>query len=238
MFYAGEIYKLARLGLSAAVTLSAATGYFIATPVAGKNLIFLVSGLFLVAGGSSALNQFTERKYDALMERTRSRPVPSGSVSEFLSLLIASSLLLSGISLLWLATGLSALIATVNIVMYNLIYTRLKRITRLALIPGALVGALPPLIGYAASGLSGFSAGIISFSVFMFLWQIPHFLLISIRFGDEYRKAGFRMVFSLKGSFFDSLRTPQGFRSSFVVLNSVSLIVMLAFIFYSVLSAS
>jgi protoheme IX farnesyltransferase len=85
------------------------------------------------------------------------------------------------------------ILGILNVVLYNLVYTSLKRVSSLALIPGSLVGAVPPLIGFTAAGGSAPDSGILLFSLFMFLWQIPHFWLISIRYADDYRTAGFKL---------------------------------------------
>jgi heme o synthase len=186
------VSELIKYRLSAAVTFSAVTGYLIHKPSPDFDLLLLIAGLFLIASGSAALNQVTEKEYDAVMVRTRNRPVPGKRMKSSMALLISVLLLTTGMLIL-LPTGIRpVLLGLFNIVLYNLVYTRLKRITPLALIPGSLVGAIPPLIGFAASGGNMPDAGILLFSTFMFLWQIPHFLLICIRYSVEYKAAGFK----------------------------------------------
>jgi heme o synthase len=186
--------NLIKYRLSLAVVFSSVTGYFLYTNAFDKRLFFLITGVFLLASGSAALNQFTERNTDLLMERTRNRPVPSRKISKYTALSISVSLLLSG-SLSLLAIGITPLIlGLVTVLFYNLIYTCLKKITILSIIPGAIVGALPPLIGYSSGGGSVFNPGVLAFAAFMFSWQIPHFWLIIIKYGNEYKAAGFPTV--------------------------------------------
>jgi heme o synthase len=187
--------ELIKYKLSSAVVLSSVTGYFLFSNVIDKRLIFLASGIFLLSSGSAALNQYTERRSDALMERTKNRPVPSKKIAERRALQIAAFLLFSG-SLFLLINGITPLLLGIlNVLLYNFFYTGLKKLTILALIPGALVGAIPPIIGYTSAGGEIFSKSILAFSVFMFLWQLPHFWLIIIKYGEEYKSAGFATIF-------------------------------------------
>ncbi|MBK9388888.1 MAG: protoheme IX farnesyltransferase [Bacteroidetes bacterium] len=187
---------LIKYKLSLAVVLSSVTGYFISGEDISIRLFFLATGVFFLASGAAALNQYSERRTDLLMERTKRRPIPSGEISEKKALLIASFLFISGIVLLFHNGIFPLILGILNVVLYNLVYTLLKRSTVLSIIPGALVGAIPPLIGYSSAGASLASIDIISFSIFMFLWQIPHFWLIIIKYGEEYRKAGLATISS------------------------------------------
>ena len=183
---------LIKYKLSAAVTFSGITGYFILKPEPGTDLIFLTAGLFLTAGGSAALNQYSEGNYDRLMQRTKDRPIPAKKLAGKQALGITFAALLSGLSLLFLNGLLPFTLGLITIFLYNFVYTKLKRVSPAALIPGSLVGAIPPLIGYVSAGGTIPGPGILLFSSFMFLWQIPHFWLIGLRYSDDYRKAGFR----------------------------------------------
>jgi protoheme IX farnesyltransferase len=183
---------LVRIRLSIAVTLSAVTGYFIFTGKPSHHLFLLTGGVFLLAAGASALNQVSERDQDNLMRRTMTRPLPLHKISTGTALWFSLFHLLSG-ALILLFTGLiPALFGIINIIFYNLLYTRLKKITVLAVIPGALVGAIPPVIGFTAAGGTFFTPDILLFSGFMFLWQLPHFWLIIMKHQEDYRKAGFK----------------------------------------------
>ena len=114
-----------------------------------------------------------------------------------MALLLAAVLLFTG-SILLALTGLIPLfLGLFNVVLYNVIYTGLKKKTALAIIPGALVGAVPPLIGYTSAGGAITDTGILLFALFMFLWQLPHFWLLLIRYGREYEKAGIKTIYGI-----------------------------------------
>jgi protoheme IX farnesyltransferase len=183
--------ELIRFRLSLAVTVSSVTGYFIFHNTIELNLWFMIAGVFLLASGASVLNQYSEIRYDALMRRTMQRPLPAKKVSPESALLFSIFLLCSGILFLSLTGFYPVLLGILNVILYNVIYTKLKRVTPLAVIPGALVGAVPPLIGFSAAG--GIEPGfrIILFSSFMFFWQLPHFWLILLKYNEEYEAAGF-----------------------------------------------
>jgi heme o synthase len=185
---------LAKYKLSAAVTLSAVTGFFLSGNKS-ENAIFLVAaGVFFLSSGSAALNQYTESVADSIMNRTSKRPIPSKKISGK-NALTASIFFFAIGGILLLVAGLAPfLLGVFNVFLYNVVYTRLKKISPLSIIPGALVGAIPPLIGFSASGASFLNIGIIGFSLFMFLWQLPHFWLIIIKYGEEYNAAGFATI--------------------------------------------
>jgi heme o synthase len=190
----GAVADLVKYKLSLAVVLSAVTGYFLASGEADIKLIRLAAGVFLLSAGSAALNQYTERETDALMPRTRNRPIPSDKIALKEAIVIISLLLLSGCLLLFFNGLIPLLTGIVNVLLYNVVYTGLKKKTVLSIIPGALVGALPPMIGFSSAGGSLLHPYNIAFSVFMFLWQLPHFWLIIIRYGKEYSAAGLASI--------------------------------------------
>lgn len=162
-------------------------------PVAGvAGLAIAAAGVFLLSAGASALNQVTERNSDALMQRTADRPLPSGRMAPPAALAAAALLLAAGSLLLAMCGMMPLLLGTASIILYNIIYTGLKKKTTLAIVPGALVGAVPPLIGYTAAGGAMTDTAIILFALFMFLWQMPHFWLLLLRYGEEYEKAGIK----------------------------------------------
>jgi heme o synthase len=183
---------LIKYKLSLAVTFSAVTGYLIFRSQPGLSVVFMTAGVYLLSSGAAALNQYSERKYDAIMGRTKQRPLPMDKIGHNEALAISLILIFAG-SLMLLLTGIvPVILGLFTIILYNFIYTRLKRVSPFALAAGALVGAIPPLIGYAAAGGNTPDAAIILFSTFMFLWQLPHFWLIMIKYRDEYQLAGFR----------------------------------------------
>lgn len=185
------IGDLIKYKLSLAVAFSAGTGYFLYRNSFDLSLIPLLTGVFMLASGSAALNQFTEREQDSKMERTMGRAIPSKKMTLPAAVNLIAALMVSG-SCLLLVNGIFPLVLGIlNVILYNLVYTSLKKTTALAIIPGALVGAIPPVIGFTSAGGAIWDTKILLFSTLMFLWQMPHFWLLLIRYGREYRNAGF-----------------------------------------------
>lgn len=194
--------KLMRLGVSLTVSFSAATGYLVANSFFDIEIIFVILGVLLLAGGASALNQYQERSIDALMSRTKDRPIPSGKISATTGLLIAIILCLLGFIILYTKTGLTpALLGLVNLLWYNGFYTYLKKKTAFAVVPGSLTGVTPLLIGWSATGAYLLNPEIMIISFFIFMWQIPHFWILHIRYSNDYKNAG---LGSLRQLFSDS----------------------------------
>ncbi len=153
-----------------------------------------VVGTFLVASGAAAFNQVLERDIDAKMRRTMGRPLPDGRLSAreatwFATALSATGLLQIGLGANWLAAGLAA--ATLG--SYALVYTPLKRVTSLATVIGAVPGALPPMIGWAASRGSLSREAWVLFAI-VFFWQMPHVLAISWMYREDYERGGVRVL--------------------------------------------
>jgi protoheme IX farnesyltransferase len=172
--------------------LTTAFGFICAAGGINVKIILPVTGILFLACGSAVINHYQERKTDAMMDRTKNRPIPSGKISPGNALKLALILLLIGSVILfsgagWLPLGLGLL----NLLWYNGIYTPLKKINPMAIIPGSLVGAIPPAAGWAAAGGYIFDPQIIIISFFFFIWQIPHFWLLLLIFGNDYKKAGF-----------------------------------------------
>jgi len=186
---------LIKYKVSLAVTFTAATGYLVYSGSFDFRFFQLVAAVFILAGGSGALNQFQERNYDELMERTRFRPIPSQKITPRFALLLSVLLILAGLICLYFAFGVvPALLGVFNIVWYNLFYTNLKRVSAFAVVPGSLVGAIPVFIGWTAAGGYLFELSIVFIAFFIFIWQIPHFWLLVIKYGDQYEKAGFPTI--------------------------------------------
>lgn len=157
-------------------------------------LLHAMCGVALAASGASALNQWMERVHDARMARTANRPLPSGRLSspEALGFGICSAL--AGVAYLAIWTNaMTALLTGLTVVLYAFVYTPLKRNTSLCTTVGAIPGALPPLLGWAAAGGALDMAALTIFMI-MFLWQFPHFLAIAWIYRDDYRQAGMRML--------------------------------------------
>jgi len=188
--------RLIRFRLSAMVAASALAGYLLCPRdgyAAGAAALTL--GIFFLTGACSALNQVQERATDALMERTASRPIPAGRLSPRAGLAAAGLLLVAALLLLQTTRSLPALaLGLFAVAWYNGLYTPLKKITSAAILPGALCGALPPVIGWAAAGGSVTDHRIAVLAGVFFLWQIPHFWLLAIRRSEDYRRAGLPTV--------------------------------------------
>ena len=186
------VLELGKYRIAMLVTLSTATGFILAAGEISFGIIPPVAGIFLLALGSGALNQAQERKKDALMVRTKSRPIPSGRITVQDALIVSSMLMFAGTGILMIFTTPAAvLLGVLTAVWYNGIYTYLKRITPLAVIPGSLIGSLPPLVGWASAGYSIISTRPLVLALFFFIWQIPHFWLLLLNFGGDYQKAGY-----------------------------------------------
>jgi protoheme IX farnesyltransferase len=187
--------EIVKIRITIMVSLTTALGYFIGADKMTFDFIFPVVGILLLACGSAALNQYQEKDTDALMDRTRNRPIPSEKIKSANVLLITLILLLLGSSILILKTNLTALlIGLLTFYWYNGVYTPLKKKFSLAIIPGSLVGALPPLAGWAATGENIFYIKILYIALYFFIWQIPHFWLLLLVHGKDFAKGGFPVL--------------------------------------------
>ncbi len=184
-------YALYKVPIALFAAYSAATGYFLAPAHHHGIPLISLAGVFLLACGASALNQYQERDLDARMERTRARPLPSGNLSASHALVLSLVLILAGLIFLSYADGTKSwLLGLFAIFWYNGIYTNLKKRTAFASVPGALVGAIPPAIGWVSAGGSFIDPRLLALGFIFFMWQVPHFWLLLLRHGQEYEKAG------------------------------------------------
>lgn len=184
--------ELAKFRIALLVSLSAATGYILASGSINFGLLLPTIAVFILAGGSAALNHYQERDFDSLMKRTSNRPVPSGRIAPSTALVAAIVLIIAGSILLYFSSHLlPLLLGLMNVLWYNGVYTPLKRRTPLAVIPGALIGSLPPAIGWTAAGGKLLDPFLLIIALFFFVWQIPHFWLLLLKFGDEFKAAGY-----------------------------------------------
>jgi len=178
-----------------AVGFTSMAGYIIYSGNLDFQLVKLALSVFVLAGGASAMNQFQERIYDSKMGRTMLRPIPSGKISPQLALLTAVLFIVSGIISLYILFGfLTAFLGFFNVLWYNFLYTPLKKITPFAVVPGSLTGAVPVLMGWTAAGGFLFESTIVFIAFFLFIWQIPHFWLLMLKYGKEYEDAGFPTI--------------------------------------------
>jgi len=196
--YFSSILDLGKIKISIPVALTGFLGYYLINPVLGTDALLAVGGIFFLSMGSSAINQIQERKTDALMHRTRTRPIPKGIITLPHAILIALVFAVSGTALL-LLTGspLAAGLGIFTLAWYNLVYTPLKKVTAFAVFPGALIGALPPLIGWTAAGGSPLDMEILSVAFLLFVGQMPHYWLLLLKIGSEFRDAGMPVITSL-----------------------------------------
>jgi heme o synthase len=191
-----DLVALAKPRLNLLVVVSAVAGYVMASGDTHDvwRLLFMIVGTGLVAGGASVFNQALEREPDALMQRTRLRPLPDGRLATREAW--AFGIILTVVGLAMLAIGanlLSALVALATTASYALVYTPLKRRSSFSTVIGAIPGALPPVIGWAAA-LDELSQGAWVLFGIVFLWQLPHFLAIAWIYRDDYARAGFPML--------------------------------------------
>ena len=191
-----DFVSLAKPRLNLLVVASTLVGYAMAD---GDSLGFLrVAGLLLgtglVAGGASAFNQVAERDLDALMKRTRMRPLPDLRLQPIEGLLFGSAATLAGLLMIVVSANLlAAAVALATLLSYVVVYTPLKRRSSFGTVIGAIPGALPPIIGWAASSGSLSPQAWTLFGI-MFLWQLPHFLAIAWMYREDYARAGFPML--------------------------------------------
>ena len=191
-----DYVALTKPRLNLLVVATSAAGYYLGATRALDlwPMAQAVAGTALVAGGAAVLNQVYERDTDALMRRTRTRPLPDGRVPPTDAGIFGLALALGGLLLLAARAGmLAALLALATLIVYLVVYTPMKRRSSLSTLVGAVPGALPPLIGWTASHGSLSLGGAALFAI-VFLWQIPHFMAIAWMYRDDYAKAGFPML--------------------------------------------
>jgi protoheme IX farnesyltransferase len=193
---AADLVSLTKPRVVVMVLVTTVVGYYVAlagAPDYGR-LIALVIGTLLAAGGTLALNQYWERDVDALMERTRTRPLPEGRLAPLEALLFGAGLTAAGLAVLALGVGWLATLATAaTFVLYIFAYTPLKLRTSLCTIVGAIPGALPPVTGWAAARDDLALGAWVLFGI-LFLWQLPHTLAIGRLYQADYARAGVRLL--------------------------------------------
>jgi heme o synthase len=185
------LLDLTKFPISLLVTLTTAAGFLACARRLDGRAAVASGAVLLLAMGACALNQWQEREADARMERTRRRPLPSGAVRPRTAFLLGAGLVAAGALVLALHGPWPAALGLLAVAWYNGVYTPLKRVTPFAAVPGAAIGALPPAIGWAAAGGSPADPRALTLAFFFFVWQIPHFWVLLLRYGDDYRAAGF-----------------------------------------------
>ncbi len=189
-----DFKQLTKVGLSLSVVFSSIAGYLLAVETVNYYILFLLAlGGFFMVGASNAFNQIIEKDTDAIMQRTKNRPLPTGRMSVNTALFVAITFTILGISILYSINPKSALFGAISIFLYTSVYTPLKAITPLTVFVGAIPGAIPFMLGWvAATNNFGIEAGFLF--MIQFFWQFPHFWAIGWLQYEEYKKAGFNML--------------------------------------------
>ena len=193
--FVSDLAELVKARLTLLVLLTTAVGFYLGSesPIDYRALFHTVFGTAAAAAGAAALNQWWERRADALMNRTKSRPLPAGRMSPVRALALGAALSFFGVVYLAIVcNGLSAALTAITIVIYIFAYTPLKRTSTANTAVGAIPGAIPPMIGWAAAR-GHIGVGAWSLFVIVFLWQMPHFFAIAWIFTEDYARGGFVM---------------------------------------------
>lgn len=191
-----DIAELVKARLTLLVLLTTAVGFYLGAidSVRPLALFHAVFGTALAAAGAAALNQWWERQLDGLMHRTRERPIPAGRMLARDAFILGVVLSLGGITYLAVtANWLAAFLAALTIVLYVCAYTPLKRVSTTNTLIGAIPGAIPPMIGWAAAR-GDLELGAWSLFIILFVWQMPHFFALAWMYRVDYARAGFRMI--------------------------------------------
>jgi heme o synthase len=192
-----DFKAITKAGLAISVVFSSIAGYVLGFDSTHSFswliLLKLAIGGYCMVGASNAYNQVIEKDLDALMDRTKNRPVASGRMSPNLALVVASLLTILGVALLYTINPKTAMFGAISIFLYTSIYTPLKTVTSLSVFVGAFPGAIPFMLGWvAATGEFGIEAG--TLFLIQFFWQFPHFWAIGWFLYEDYEKAGFFML--------------------------------------------
>lgn len=191
-----DVYELTKPRITFLVAVTAAMGYVVASGRTVDWVVFAwtVAGTAMVSAGASAFNHHGERELDALMKRTRNRPLPAGRLQPQWAIAVGVTASAVGITVLgWKTNSLAAFLGLLALVSYVWVYTPLKRVSPLSTLVGAVPGALPPMMGWAAAR-GDLSVGAWSLFGILFLWQLPHFMAIAWMCRDDYARAGLPML--------------------------------------------
>ncbi len=212
-----ELDLLFKLKLSLTVVFSSVMAYAItAGSFQWSSLILLTIGGFLITGAANALNQVLERDYDAMMERTKNRPLAANRMTLSAAVLIAGLSALAGTLILTLIDPLAGFLGILSLVLYAFIYTPLKRFGPSAVFVGAVPGALPVLIGAIIGSGQVTVLGLILFGI-QFFWQIPHFWAIAWMGHDDYTRAGFKLLPNSGNKLVPSIGTHSMIQALFIL---------------------
>ncbi len=191
-----DLWELTKPGITGLVLATTAVGFYLGVngSLDMSLLLFTLVGTALLAAGANALNHYAERDADALMKRTRDRPLPAGRLEPWAALVFAVTISAAGTASLWLFVNpLTAVLGLVALLSYIFAYTPLKSRTSLCTIVGAVPGAIPPMMGWTAVRGELDVLAWVLFSI-VFLWQLPHFLAIAWLYRGDYERAGLPML--------------------------------------------
>jgi len=196
----GAYAELSKFGIVLLVLVSAGAGFMLRAPLGPEfpwsQGLLVLAGVMMLSCGASALNQVQERGRDSLMARTAGRPLPSGRLSHAQGLAFSIVAIVVGAAVLWLGIGpMAGILGLIASGFYNGVYTPwLKPNSPFAAVPGAIPGAIPPVIGWVAGGGHIADVGAVILFGILFLWQLPHFWALSLRYRADYAAGGFPMV--------------------------------------------
>jgi len=195
-----DFIVLTKFVLSFAVSLSALFAYVMAKGEMGLDMLLSTLAVLLVAMGVSTLNQVQEYREDAKMDRTKHRPIASGKWSPTTGIIIAGVLILLSIVLIYNLIGMIGVdLFLFSFIWYNAVYTPLKKRSALAVVPGAILGVIPPAIGWITAGHSLAEPQFFALGLFYFVWQVPHFWLLVMLFYADYKDGGYPTAMKLFG---------------------------------------
>ena len=195
-----DFFIVTKFVLSFAVSLSALFAYIMAKGEVGLDMLLATFAVLLVAMGVSTLNQVQEYQSDAKMERTKNRPIAAGRMSPTTGLIIGAVLILLSMGLIYTLLGFTGInIFMFAFIWYNAMYTPLKKKSALAVVPGAILGVIPPAIGWLVAGHSLMELEFIALALYFFIWQVPHFWLLVMLFYGDYKEGGYPTAMKLFG---------------------------------------
>tara|TARA_B100001248_G_scaffold247879_1_gene219713 strand:- start:580 stop:1434 length:855 start_codon:yes stop_codon:yes gene_type:complete len=188
-------FEITKFRLSLLVALSSVFGFFISSSKVDINDVFiLLVGGYLISSSSVINNQILEKDLDKMMNRTNKRPIPTGRISVYKSVIMSIFSMIIGLFLISFYLNIyAALLSFISLILYSFVYTPMKKFGPIAVFIGAIPGALPPLIGWVASTGQITLEAIIIFSI-QFIWQFPHFWAIAWMYDDDYKKVGFKLL--------------------------------------------
>lgn len=195
-----DLFSVTKFILSFAVSLSALFAYIMAKGEFGIDMLLATFSVLLVAMGVSTLNQVQEYKEDSKMERTKNRPIASGRMSPRTGIIIAAILIVLSMIMIYDLLGITGInIFLFAFIWYNAMYTPLKKKSALAVIPGAILGVIPPAVGWLVAGHGLMELEFIALAAYYFIWQVPHFWLLVMLFHGDYKEGGYPTAMRLFG---------------------------------------